>query len=334
MWAKEDKESNVIDVVITWVDGSDPVIEAKRNQYLEQAGQVPQISKKERRFSHNGEIKFCLQSIATHATWVRHIYLITDGQVPSCIENKDTCIAGILHKIRIIDHTEIFAGHESLLPTFNSLSIETFLWRINGLSEYFLYLNDDIFFTGRLQQEDFFIQGKAALRGKWSEWETGKKLTFHAENNRQGAAFSLFNKEKFFKAVHVAHPLRKSIFEAAYAENPEIFEKNASYRFRSRKQFWPISLHNHRAFNLGMATIKNTGSDCVHFSVDFCRDAEPSAIKKRLSLLKKRRVKQACINYMEAVSEKVPEVMSTLESVTSPRCIQKIINKIKRHIRS
>ena len=48
---------------------------------------------------------------------------MTDSQVPAAIDRRQA----ELDNIRIVDHREIFRGYEQLLPTFNSLAIETML---------------------------------------------------------------------------------------------------------------------------------------------------------------------------------------------------------------
>lgn len=319
-----------IDIVITWVDGEDPVLKEKRNAYLKQTEKLPSVASKARRFSDNGEILYCLQSIATHMPWVNAVYIITDGQTPVCLQNDAKTIRHIKHKIRVVDHQEIFEGFEDLLPTFNSLAIETFMWRIKGLSEKFLYLNDDMFFCGCVTPEDFYQKNRVLLRGKWIGWNDIPKLSFHSENNRKGAAFSAFSGEKFFKATHVMHPLKRSIFEQAFEEHQAAFIKNGAYRFRSRQQFWPISVHNHLAFSQRQARRKRDGNDWVHFSVAFCRDAPAADIKKKLALLKRKDKKVACLNYSEAVVEKVPSALKTLENVTTPSLIQTIVERLAR----
>lgn len=299
-------------------------MQEKRDHYLQQAGRVPTIASKARRFSDNGEIRFCLQSIATHMPWVNQVYIVTDGQIPACVKDMPTAIAPLREKLRIVDHREIFRDHEELLPTFNSLAIETFLWRIEGLSEKFVYMNDDIFLCGDVSPEDFFRKKKVLLRGRWLGWNEVEKLSFHSLNNRQGAEFTSFKDKKFFKAIHVAHPMLKSIMSNAYQANQEAFIKNASFRFRNRKQFWPISVHNHTAFEKKLAKRKRDGNDWVHFSVAFCRDAEPEAIRQKLNALSRKDKKLGCLNYSEAVVEKVPNALKKLQRVTAPTFFQRL----------
>ena len=47
-------------------------------------------------------------------------------------------------RLTIVTHEEIFEN-KSHLPTFSSPAIEANLYRIEGLSDKFLYLNDDVF---------------------------------------------------------------------------------------------------------------------------------------------------------------------------------------------
>jgi hypothetical protein len=71
-----------------------------------------------------------------HAPWVRTIYIVTASQVPIWLNTSHS-------RVRIVDHKDLFPEPATQLPTFNSLAIESVLHRIPGLSEYFLYFNND-----------------------------------------------------------------------------------------------------------------------------------------------------------------------------------------------
>ncbi len=60
-------------------------------------------------------------------------------------------------KLKVVRHEEFIP--EKYLPTFNSHTIELNLHRINGLSEHFVYFNDDTFVTAYVKPEDFFKKG-------------------------------------------------------------------------------------------------------------------------------------------------------------------------------
>ena len=61
-------------------------------------------------------------------------------------------------RLSIITHEEIFED-QSHLPTFSSPAIEANLFRIPGLSDKFLYLNDDVFIGQEIWPSDFYEAG-------------------------------------------------------------------------------------------------------------------------------------------------------------------------------
>ncbi|ESN97148.1 hypothetical protein HELRODRAFT_85704 [Helobdella robusta] len=126
-----------IDVVYTWVNGSDPILEF---QLI-----TEEIS--QNRFRDNDELLYSLRSLEQNAPWVRHVYIVTNGQIPSWLNLENP-------KLTLITHKKIFPN-QSHLPTFSSPAIEAHLHRIPGLSDKFIYLNDDIFFGQPVWPDDF-----------------------------------------------------------------------------------------------------------------------------------------------------------------------------------
>ncbi|RZF40440.1 hypothetical protein LSTR_LSTR013902 [Laodelphax striatellus] len=99
------------------------------------------------RYDDKEELRYSLRSLEMYAPWVRKVFLVTNGQIPSWLELENP-------KLSVITHEMIFPNR-SHLPTFSSPAIETHLHRIPGLSEKFLYLNDDILFGDHVLPEDF-----------------------------------------------------------------------------------------------------------------------------------------------------------------------------------
>ncbi|WP_026069223.1 stealth family protein [Legionella tunisiensis] len=142
-----------IDAVITWVDGIEPAYQEKLSHYLSQNTVHSEASAKTR-FHQIGELEYCITSLFRFAPWLRTIYIVTDNQIPPLLSKlAGTCYE---HKVRLIDHKVIFSGFDNFLPTFNSRTIETLLWRIPELSEKFLYLNDDFVLVKPVLPKDFF----------------------------------------------------------------------------------------------------------------------------------------------------------------------------------
>ena len=140
-----------IDLVYTWVDGSD--IEWRRRFDTAKLGRTGERVHPEAIASHRyhsrDELRYSLRSIDMYAPWVRHIYLVTDDQVPSwlCQEHPD---------LTVVDHRDIYADLADL-PVYNSSAIITQLHHIDGLSEHYLYMNDDMFFGGECTPETFWL---------------------------------------------------------------------------------------------------------------------------------------------------------------------------------
>ncbi|XP_013859547.1 N-acetylglucosamine-1-phosphotransferase subunits alpha/beta, partial [Austrofundulus limnaeus] len=69
------------------------------------------------RFEDNEELRYSLRSIEKHAPWVRHIFIVTNGQIPSWL-NLDN------PRVSVVTHQDLFLNHTHL-PTFSSPAIET-----------------------------------------------------------------------------------------------------------------------------------------------------------------------------------------------------------------
>uniref|UniRef100_A0A6I8S132 N-acetylglucosamine-1-phosphotransferase subunits alpha/beta n=1 Tax=Xenopus tropicalis TaxID=8364 RepID=A0A6I8S132_XENTR len=104
------------------------------------------------RFEDNEELRYSLRSIEKHAPWVRHVFIVTNGQIPSWL-NLDN------PRVTIVTHQEIFSN-TSHLPTFSSPAIESHIHRIPGLSQKFIYMNDDVMFGTSVWPDDFYSHSK------------------------------------------------------------------------------------------------------------------------------------------------------------------------------
>jgi hypothetical protein len=315
----EPSNSDAIDVVIAWVDGADRKHRAIRKRYLADPGgdaKPKPAAHIEQRFSDNDEIRFCLRSIHNYAPWVRTIWLVTDNQVPAAIHRR----LASRHNVHIVDHREIFRGYEQFLPTFNSLAIETMLWRIEGLADRFLYFNDDMMLVGPAEPTDFFSSdGKVNLRGRWSNWQErpDKQNSFHGSNKLRGAEMLDYTPEHFFSSYHVIYPFLRPAMEELFEEFKAAFLANAQYRFRNHQQFWPISAHDHLLLKSDRARVAEPRNS-AHFSKRYCQAATREALETQLKQLTEGPMRMACINDLEAVVDKVPDAMRYLSQATGP----------------
>ena len=135
-----------IDFVLTWVDGSDPDWLAQRREY--QPGRGTDAG--ESRYRDWDNLQYWFRGVEKFAPWVNKIYFVTWGHVPKWLNTAH-------EKIQIVKHADFMAP--AYLPTFNINSIELNLHRIKGLSEHFVFFNDDMFLIDSVRPEDFFKNG-------------------------------------------------------------------------------------------------------------------------------------------------------------------------------
>lgn len=138
-----------IDIVYTWVNGSDPENARLR---AEVGGANPNV-KSLNQFGNHDELKYSLRSVERFAPWVNHVYIVTSGptQTPSWLNLTNP-------KVSVVFHSDIYgiANASHHLPVFNSNSIEVHLHRIPGLTDHYIYLNDDVMFGDHICAEDFY----------------------------------------------------------------------------------------------------------------------------------------------------------------------------------
>lgn len=244
-----------VDAVITWVDGYDQAHAEKLASYLAKRGldKRPEATAPTR-FNQQGELDYCVHSLLRFAPWLRTIYIVTDAQTPPLMKT----FAGTPYenKVKLIDHREIFFGFEHCLPTFNSLAIESALWRINGLANHFIYFNDDCFLIRPVHYEDFFRGSNLVFRGNWKtqtdkKWLTYfKKLVKTPKQNehrivQENSARLAGSQRKFFHLPHAPFPIKKATLENFFLQQPELLAQNLNHPLRDQRQFWPISLSHH-----------------------------------------------------------------------------------------
>jgi hypothetical protein len=316
-----DDAEDAIDAVVAWVDGRDPM---HRRQPVPISGRSWRqwcawaVASKERRFSDNDEIRFCLPVDSSPRTAGPCHLAGTRQSVPSAI---DRCKAE-RHDIRVVDHGEICRGHEQLLPTFNSLAIETMLWRIDGLADRFLYLDDDMMFVGPVRRARtaggfFSNEGEIMLPLDQLGQAAGEEHLY-----RQQQTAGRWNDGLHLGPFLLVQP--RDLSTAATGDG-ELFEKlepaflaNAAYRFRDRRQLWTISPHDHLLLKSNRAQVVKSHSS-AHFSVRYCLSASPDALEARLKSLADGSVRMACINHLEAVVGKVvPDATRYLSEATGP----------------
>lgn len=213
-----------IDFVLPWVDPTDDEWKKKRQSFK---SNYSVISNSDSRFRDFDTLKFVFRSIEKNCPWFNKIYLITEGHQPKWLKSDNP-------KISVISHQELYFKSEHL-PVFNSSSIEMNLPNIKGLSDNFIYLNDDMIFYNSVEQQRFFKQGKAVdfistsiiKRGKIFEMFRGRSIWISSLNNN----LKLINEN--YKTAHLSD---QKLFDKTYAKLDKL--NNFISKYVLKKLLW------------------------------------------------------------------------------------------------
>lgn len=236
-----------IDVVYTWVDDADPAWRSRRQQTL--LGERPAADAAgDERFHSHDELRYSMRSVEYYAPWVRHIYVVTDRQVPEWLDVSSD-------RVTVVDHREIIdAAH---LPTFNSHVIEANLHRIGGLAEQYVYFNDDVFLGRSVGWQTFFDgEGRARFFPSPTEVPTGSTADLSidaATTNGRRLVAARFGTDAKNKMRHTPHPQRRAVHEWMETEFATEREVTLGAPFRSmHDQSFASFLHHYVGEQLGL----------------------------------------------------------------------------------
>jgi len=254
-----------IDIVLTWVDGNDPQWQSRYNEYRHK---VNDGDKRNIRFRDWDLLRYWFRGIEIFAPWVGKIHFVTSGEFPEWLDRDHPQLNWVKH--------EDFMPPE-FLPTFNINAIETNLHRIKGLSDHFIFFNDDTFLLKKVSTTDFFRNGlpcdfaildpifpeeypeifvndTMVLNRHFSKKEVIRKNLSKWINPRYGKYLAKsilllpWNKFPGLLDAHLAHSYRKKTFEEVWKAEPGILHTTGMSRFRSHTnvnqwlfRFWHIA---------------------------------------------------------------------------------------------
>ncbi|MEZ9408604.1 hypothetical protein BCT90_18985 [Vibrio lentus] len=142
-----------IDLVFTWVNSEDKDWQLMYREYKPDFNSDATSTS---RFLSRDELKFALRSWEKFGSFINKIYIVSNCKPPTWLDLEN-------ERIQWVYHESIIA--QSDLPTFSSHAIETSLHKIPGLSNYFIYSNDDFLLVKKTSADNFFFpNGIAKLR--------------------------------------------------------------------------------------------------------------------------------------------------------------------------
>lgn len=145
--------SKQIDYVVPYVNNKDPKWIEKFNKYSDK--KIDNDVNGNIRFDGSDEmLKYHFRSLAKNMPFVGVVHLLVDdySQVPEWLNRK---------YVHVVPHSSFIP--EEYLPVFNSTAIEMFLKNIPGLTEKFIYSNDDIYYLNEIKPKFYFDEDKIKI---------------------------------------------------------------------------------------------------------------------------------------------------------------------------
>ena len=306
-------EEEKIDFVIPWVDGNDKEWQKERAKYSD---------KKEEdfnavRYRDWENLKYWFRGVEQYAPWVNKVYLITYGHLPEWLDTTNP-------KLVIVNHKDYIP--EKYLPTFSSHPIELNMHRIKGLSEKFVYFNDDMFIVGNVSKDDFFKNGKPCdtallnvhcpnktesiydiqinnvriinshfdmkktLKENRSAWFN---LKYSIKTNMQNLVFSKCNRYPGFQPLHVCDSFLKSTFNEVWEKEYDTLDATCCHKFRD---WHDVNQWLMKDWQLASDNFSPYQKDKISEKIYLEMDNKENNIKKIKKVLFDNRIKLACIN--------------------------------------
>jgi hypothetical protein len=215
-----------VDIVYLWVDGDDPEWRARMHHHR---GTTDTVGASEERFRQIEELRYSLRSLDMYAPWARRVYVVTDRQWPSWLVEDERLVR--------VDHSQI-ADRPDRLPVYNSDVIVSWLAGIEGLSEQFLYMNDDFFF-GRDVTPALFFTPTGQLRVFPSNNQRplgpvvdGEPMQESRVKQMTAAIEERFGRRPVDIIRHTPYPMSKAAMQRVEESMSDLVDRTRQHRFR------------------------------------------------------------------------------------------------------
>lgn len=328
---KDQPDNTCIDFVLTWVDGFDPDWQAEKALHQPGvSGDTFDLQNDDRaRYEDWDLLRYWFRGVESFAPWVNKIHFVTWGHVPSWLDVDHP-------QLNIVKHEDFIPAE--YLPTFSSHPIELNLHRIEGLSEQFVYFNDDMFLIAKTNARDFFRKGlpcaSAGLsprRVRKGDWlyaplnniaiinehfqprssivpNLGKWLhRGYGKTNVLNVLMLAFPVFYGFNEYHLPSSFLKSTYEEVWAKEEDILKETSSHRFRHHRDVSQWLMENWQfASGTFMPRSKKFGK-VFQLSGDISK-----ALPQLYDYITEQQGKIVCVNDGDLTTEQVEAAKSTV----------------------
>ena len=249
------KGKDEIDFVIAWVDGNNKQWLDKKQLHIAEKD----CDNRPERYRDWDLLRYWFRGIEKFTPWVRKVHFVTSDHVPEWLDTNHP-------KLQVVKHADYIP--EQYLPTYNSNAIELNFHRIKGLSNQFVYFNDDMFHINHMKKEGYFMNGlpkdmlalqpivvkpenpimayimlnnTAVLSKYYEKRKNMRSQPFHylcpsyppinLGYNMLEQAFPLFTG---FYTVHGPSPLLKETYQVLWEREYDVLNETCMHQYRSK----------------------------------------------------------------------------------------------------
>jgi len=229
-----------ISIVYTWVDGNDIDFLDIKSKYN---GGFREYNSRDRSAD---ELRYSIRSLTKYLPWHNGtIFILTNNQIPKWLDTTNP-------RVKMVFHKDIFP--EYITPTYDSNTIELYLDKIPGITERFIYFNDDIFINNYIHPA-FFFSSRTFYPKVYRKNKANLDKSSIVKIIKENDIHKLFQASKYFtneiikkyfdvkyeylNACHSAHVFYRDLFEPFRQLFKEELKFTNSDRFRS-----PFKVHS------------------------------------------------------------------------------------------
>lgn len=283
-----------IDVVYLWVNDQDAAWQQKRSKYRPDGETA--ISSAKSRFRQFEELICSIQLLAANAEFVKRVFIVVDEQKPPL----ELIARELPFEVVVVNHSDFIPA--KYLPTFNSRAITAHVHKIPGLSERFLFCNDDVFIARPSIIDDWFDGQKLRLRFTETAFPAQETLEpnevlYRARWKTKSLADGKGWRVSDRMPQHAALPLTKSIMDEIWKLFPSELDQTSAAKFRSSQAVLPELLAFYFALGSNLAAVPENAT------YKYVPMNEASGIAPLIDLaLKPNHFLSICLNDVSVVS--------------------------------
>ena len=281
-----------IDMVIPTVDNTDQVWRKAFIDYCRFNGLQNRIAdiQCDRYDDKLKLINYQLKLINKNMPFIRNIYLL--------LMNREQAPKDLPSNVKIVYHAQFIP--QKHLPTFNSTTIEMFLWNIKDLGEYFIYANDDMLPMKQLKESDFFTEDKHIKIEWWNEdlrkcGTMFRQQCYNSYNHTMKRLGKTCEPYLFLRPAHSFTPMVKSHCKQAFNLLQDLITKHIRglrTEYQYNQYIYPIFEHEvygtYKSDIDFLYTQCEKGIDLDHDIV--CLNIVPSRYEKELKIELEKRI--------------------------------------------